>query len=310
MKTIAILGGAGAMGAMFGARLAMGGATVTLIDVNRAALDRITREGVVLEEKSGERHRVAVSATDDPAAAGAQDAVLVFTKCYHTEAAVRGALPLIGPATTVASLQNGWGNASRIQSIIGADRVVAGVTYNSGALLGPGHTLQGGVGPTFVGEIDGGVSRRVDALVDALRAGGFETIASPGVRDEIWKKLALNVCTLPTAGIFTWEARKLIEARGMTELMAALLRETVAVATAQGIALDFDERWEAITGLLARIAPSLKGSMPTDIAHKRQTEIDVINGAIVDAGERCGIPTPHNATMVWLVKALESMYGR
>jgi 2-dehydropantoate 2-reductase len=166
------------------------------------------------------------------------------------------------------------------------------------------------VGPTFVGEIDGGVSRRVDALVDALRAGGFETIASPRVRDEIWKKLALNVCTLPTAGIFTWEARKLIEAHGMTELMAALLRETVAVATAQGIALDFDERWEAITGLLARIAPSLKGSMPTDIAHKRQTEIDVINGAIVDAGERCGIPTPHNATMVWLVKALESMYGR
>jgi 2-dehydropantoate 2-reductase len=307
---IAVLGGAGAMGAMFGARLALGGAAVTLVDVNRSALDQIARDGVVLEEKTGVQHRAAVRATDDPAAAGVQDVVLVFTKCYHTEQAVRAALPMIGPASTVATLQNGWGNAARIQTIVGVDRVIAGVTYNSGALKGPGHTVQGGVGATHVGEIGGGVTPRVSALVDALRAGGFEAHASERVLDEIWKKLALNVCTLPTAGIFTWEARKLIEAPSMLALMSALLRETVSVAHAQGIALDFDERWSAITGLIERIAPTLKGSMPTDIEHKRLTEIDVINGAIVEAGARHGVPTPHNATMVWLVKALEAHYGR
>jgi 2-dehydropantoate 2-reductase len=298
------------MGAMFGARLAQGGADVTLVDVNRAALEQIAQHGIVLEEKSGAIHRVAVRATADAASSGIQDVVLVFTKCYHTESAVRAALPMIGPATTVASLQNGWGNATRIQAIVGTERVIAGVTYNSGALKAHGHTMQGGVGVTHVGEIGGGVTPRVTALVAALTAGGFETVASERVLDEIWKKLALNVCTLPTAGIFTWEARKLIEAPSMLELMAALLRETVAVAHAQGIALDYDERWAAIIGLLERIAPMLKGSMPVDIEHNRMTEIDVINGAIVDAGLRHGVPTPHNATMVWLVKALESMYGR
>jgi 2-dehydropantoate 2-reductase len=305
---IAILGGAGAMGAMFGARLARGGAQVTLIDVHAAAIEHINQHGVTLEEKTGELHRVPMRATASPAEAGVQDYVIVFTKCYHTEAAVTGARPMIGANTTVVSLQNGWGNAPKIQTIVGADKVCAGVTYNSGALKGLGHTVQGGVGITHIGELGGGNSPRVAALAQALRAGGFEVAESEQVRDEIWRKLALNVCTLPTAAVYAWEARKLIEHAGMKDLMAALLREVVAVAHAQHIAMDYDERWAAITGLLERIAPTLKGSMPADIEHKRRTEIDVINGAIVGAGQRLGIATPYNDTMVWLIRSLEETF--
>jgi 2-dehydropantoate 2-reductase len=302
---IAILGGAGAMGAMFGARLALGGADVTLIDVNTNAIEHITQHGVTLEDKSGALLLARVRANTSPSAVGIQDYVLVFTKCYHTESAVRAAAPLIGPQTAVVSLQNGWGNAPVIQSVTGADKVFAGVTYNSGALKGPGHTVQGGIGVTHIGELNGGVSPRVTALADALRAGGFEVSASDAVLKEIWSKLALNVCTLPTAAVFTWEARKLIEHHGMKELMAALLREVVTIAHAKNIPMDYEERWAAITGLLERISPTLKGSMPTDIEHKRRTEIDVINGAIVNAGRELGIATPYNDTMLWLIRSLE-----
>ena len=89
--------------------------------------------------------------------------------------------------------------------------------------------------------------------------------------------------------------------------MRELLREVVAVADAQGIALDETERWEAITGLLKR-ATGAKASMLQDVERSRRTEIDVINGAIVAAGQRLGIPTPYNSTMVWLIKSLEETF--
>lgn len=305
---IAILGGAGAMGVMFGARLAMAGEDVTLVDVNQAAIDHINQNGVTLEEKSGEKHMAKVKATNDAASTSVQDYVIVFTKCYHTEGAVRAALPMVGADTTVVSLQNGWGNAPLIQSIVGEEKVFAGVTYNSGALRGLGHTYQGGVGITHIGELNGGTSARVHALAEALRKGGFEVAESGQVLKEIWSKLALNVCTLPTAAVYAWEARKLVEHVGMKELMAALLREVVAVAHAQNIPMDYDERWSAITGLLERIAPTLKGSMPTDVENKRRTEIDVINGAIVEAGQRLNIPTPYNNAMIWLIHSLEETF--
>ena len=81
----------------------------------------------------------------------------------------------------------------------------------------------------------------------------------------------------------------------------------MAVANAQGIALDYDERWAAITGLLEK-AIGGKASMLQDVEAKRQTEIEVINGAIVEAGSRVGVPTPHNETMVWMVQAAERHY--
>lgn len=309
---IAVLGGAGAMGAMFGGRLANAGYDVTLVDVNKAAIDHINANGVIVEEKNGNRIIGKATATTDPASASAsasaQDYVLVFTKCYHTEGAVKSARSMIGPNTAVVSLQNGWGNAPRIASIVGEDKVFCGVTYNSGALKGLGHTSQGGVGVTHIGELKGGVSARVDALAEALNKAGLETQASDNVLKEVWRKLALNVCTLPTAAVYAWEARKLIEHQGMKDLMAELLQETVAVAHAQQIPMDYDERWTAITGLLERIAPTLKGSMPTDIENKRRTEIDVINGAIIEAGQRLGIPTPYNNTMVWLIHSLEETF--
>jgi 2-dehydropantoate 2-reductase len=130
---------------------------------------------------------------------------------------------------------------------------------------------------------------------------------SPEVLNEVWKKLALNVCTLPTSALLRFFAHELPQHQGTVSLMQALLREVVAVAAAQGIRLDFDERWAFIIGLLQR-AVGGKASMLQDVEAQRQTEIDVINGAIVEAGKRAGIATPHNESMVWLIKSLEQSY--
>ena len=307
MKTVVI--GAGAMGSVLGGLLAKSGHDVTLVDIWREAVERINADGLKIEDKTGVIESIAVKATDRPAEIGPADLVLVFVKCYDTESAVQMALPVVGPNTTVLSLQNGWGNGPRIARIIGVERLLLGVCYHSATVLGPGHVLHGGKGMTFIGEADGQMTARLQRVAEAFNQAGIEVSATPAVRREIWSKLALNACTLPTSATLRMFAPQLLQTEDMRNLMRELLKEVAAVAQAQGIPLDLEERWQAITGLLQRLAPTIKGSMLQDVEKRRRTEIDVINGAIVEAGLSLRIPTPYNQAMVWMVRALESTYA-
>lgn len=304
---IGILGGGGAMGGLFGGYLARAGNDVTLIDVSKTAIDTINRDKLVIEEKDGSRPDIAVPASDDPTSVGPVDLIVNFVKCYHTESAIKSAAPMIGADTAVLSLQNGWGNAPRIASIVGENRVLVGLTYHSATLLAPGQVKHPGAGMTYMGELGGKPSRRLDKIAEAFRDASFDVTVSERILDEVWKKLALNACTLPTAALLRFFAHELAAFEPAKLEMAAILREVVDVANAQGIALDYDERWNAIVGLLEK-AVGGKASMLQDVEAKRQTEIEVINGAIVEAGKRAGIATPHNQAMVWLVQAAEQHY--
>lgn len=296
------------MGSVIGGLLAKAGHDVRLVDVWKEAVQAINSNGLRLEDKTGKVETINVRATDVPRSVGPVELVLVFVKCYHTEAAVTNALGLIDNKTTVLSLQNGWGNVPRIARIVGEEKLLPGVCYHSATVAGPGHVLHAGRGMTFIGELSGKMTDRLARVAKAFTEAGIEVTATPAVLKEIWSKLALNACTLPTSALLRFFAPQLVQHEAMLELMRDLLREVVAVARAQETPLEFDERWQAITGLLKRCAPNAKSSMLQDVEKGRRTEIDVINGAIVEAGRRLGIATPYNETMVKLVKALEGTF--
>jgi 2-dehydropantoate 2-reductase len=297
------------MGSAIGALLAKAGNDVTLVDVWKEAVEAINRAGLKIQNKAGEIAVQPIRAvTSSEEVGGAVDLVLVFVKCYHTADAVQGAASIIGPRTTVLSLQNGWGNGPRIAEIVGREKVLLGVCYHSATVLGPGHVLHAGQGKTFMGELDGRDSDRLRAIAGAFNAAGIEVAPSGQVLKEIWSKLALNVATLPTSSCIKLTADHLCDTDAMQSLMRELLKEVVAVANAQNIPLDFNERWAAITGLLKKLAPNTKGSMLQDVEKQRVTEIDVMCGAIVEAGRRLGIPTPYNNAMLWLIKAMEGTF--
>ena len=295
---------------VIGSKLARAGQAVTLVDVFQPAIDSINLQGLRVDDKqTGESVVVTnVVATTDPSTAGVQDLVLVFVKCYHTETAIKQAAPMIGPNTTVMTIQNGWGNGPRIANIVGEDKVVIGLTYHSATALGPGHALHTGKGVSHVGELSGQITLRLEAIAEVFNAAGLITETTAQVLPEIYMKLALNCCTLPTSALLRFEAHTLVAHDGTLDLMRGILREVVAVANAQGIPLDYLERWNAITALLKK-AVGGKSSMLQDVEKGRQTEIDVINGAIVAAGRTLGIPTPYNEGMVWMVKALEETFA-
>jgi 2-dehydropantoate 2-reductase len=188
--------------------------------------------------------------------------------------------------------------------------VLLGVCYHSATALGPGHVLHAGQGKTFIGELDGSDSARLQRIAKMFNDAGIGVEPSGHVLREIWSKLCLNAATLPTSAAIRVTAERLLDAPEMRALMQELLREVIAVANAQDIPLNFNERWDAITRLLAKLAPNTKGSMLQDVENRRQTEIDVINGAVVEAGQRLSVPTLHNRVMVALIKSIEATFPR
>ncbi len=305
---IAISGGAGAMGGLFGARLAGAGHDVTLLDVAAPAVRAINDRGLRVQPFGGGAvETVRLRATAQAAEIGPVDLLVFFVKGRHTQAAAEAARPAVGGKTEILTLQNGWGNAPRIESVFGSRRVLAGVTLHSATLVAPGQVHHAGVGPTTIGELDGRVTPRVQAIAQVLRAVGDVEVSREIVK-VIWSKLCLNVCALPACALLRFYSGELVRHEGTMSLMKELLREAVAVAHAQGIGLDCDERWEAIQKIL-HAAATVRASMLQDVEVRRLTEIDTINGAVIEAGLRHGVPTPHNQTMVWLVKALEGTFA-
>lgn len=299
--------GAGAMGSIFGARFAQAGHDAVLVDVAQPLVDTINADGVTVS-RGDDQTVTQVAATTDPGSVGHADIVVFFTKCYHTQAAAEGARPLVGPDTVVASLQNGWGNGDTLATVYPPEQVVVGVTYNSGLVQGPARVVHPADQPTLVGAFVEGQDDAPGVLAQVLADAGLEASVASPVRPEIWKKLILNAATLPTAALTGMNAGALTAHEGMHDLVSETAREAVAVAQALGYDIDAQERVDAIHALLAKAGPT-KASMLQDFEGGRQTEIDVINGAVVRAADEHGVPVPLNRAFVQLVKGWESMRG-
>jgi 2-dehydropantoate 2-reductase len=299
--------GAGAMGAIFGARFAQAGHDTHLVDVAVPLVDKINSDGITVVRGDDETV-TQVPATTDPASVGPVDLVVFCVKCYHTPSAAEAARPLVDSSTVVASLQNGWGNGDVLAGVFPPEQIVVGVTYNSGTVLDVGRVAHPGVGPTTVGSFTDGEGGGPERLAEALIDGGLEaTVASP-IRPEIWKKLILNAATLPTGALIGMNAGALTAHPDMKQLVSETAREAVAVARALGYDIDEQERIDAIHGLLERAGPA-RGSMLQDFEAGRRTEIDVINGAVVRAAGDTDVPVPINRAFVALVKGWESQQG-
>lgn len=301
---IAILG-AGAMGGIFGGGLAASGASVVLVDNSPQLVERLRTRGLVLVTDEGER-TLDVAASDDPAALGVVDAVIVFVKSYQAEAALEFAVPLIGPDTVVATLQNGWGNGDVIARRVPAERVVIGINYHSGTVLEPGRVAHTNTGPTRIGPLTGADTSAADRLAGPLRAAGFEVEVTSDIRRQVWRKLTLNSAALPVAALTRLHAGAMADGPPF-RLVEQLARETVAVGHAMGFELDPDAEVDYVRTILVGAGDG-KASMLQDVEAGRRTEIEVVNGAVASIAADLGIAAPLNHAMADLVRGYEQAH--
>ena len=313
--------GAGAIGGLVGARLALAGEDVSFI-VRGANLDAIRRNGIRLIENDG-RERVArnVRATDDYAAAGVQDVVILALKAHQVEAVAHDVQQLFGPETAVVTMQNGipyWyfqrhGGAlegQRVTSVdphgtlsacIPAERVIGCVVYPASDLLAPGvvRHVEGDRFP--LGELDGQPSGRVQGIAACFTGAGFKAPVLTDIRAEIWLKLWGNLSFNPISALSHSTLQDICRYPPARELAAAMMREAQAIAHKLGIEfrVSLDKR---IAG--AEKVGAHKTSMLQDIEAGRAPEIEALVGAVLELARLTDTPTPHIASVYALVKLL------
>jgi 2-dehydropantoate 2-reductase len=301
---IAILG-AGALGCAIGAALTEAGHATWLLNRSAAHVEAMRRHGLRVDDASGTR-QVAVRATTRADEAGAVDLVVVLVKSFHTEAAMRGAMALVGPETRVLSLQNGLGHEDVLADIVGRERVLAGKTYVGGVMRAPGHIQSGVAGKaTYIGELDGRITERVQAIAAAFDAAGLATTVSDNIVGTMWDKLLVNVATGAVTGITGLTYGQLYGEPLLEQTALAAVAEAMAVARAAGVRLSFTRPEQAWTLAAEGLPAAFKTSMLQSLEKGSVTEIDFINGAVVRGGQRHGVPTPVNATLVACIKGIE-----
>ncbi|WP_321901059.1 ketopantoate reductase family protein [Paraburkholderia tropica] len=301
---IAILG-AGALGCAIGATLTEGGHETWLIDRSPAHVETMRTHGLRVDDARGSR-QVAVRATTQAAEVGVAEVVIVLVKSFHTDAAIRGALTLVGPESVVLSLQNGLGHEDILADAVGRERVLAGKTYVGGVLRGAGHIESGVVGKhTVIGELDGRVTARVQRIAAAFDQAGLATQVSDNIVGAMWDKLLVNVATGALTGLTSLTYGQLYEEPLLKAASLAAVAEAIAAAQAAGVTLSMTDPEQAWTLAAEGLPAAFKTSMLQSLEKGSVTEIDFINGSVVRWGARHGVPTPVNATLVACIKGVE-----
>jgi 2-dehydropantoate 2-reductase len=286
---IAIMG-SGGIGGYYGARLQSGGADVTFI-ARGEHLKAMQQNGLALE---GDRpiHLPKVKATDDPATIGKVDMVIFSVKLRDTESAARQIIPLLGPDTGIISLQNGVQKDDMIARVVDRKHLIGGAAYIGVSIARPGVIKKAGTMERLAfGEFDNRISPRAQAFLDACKAGGIKADIPADISLELWQKFVVIV----TMSSITAAMRSTIvpiRANPQAKQFALdLMREIVAVGRAQGIALEPDFADKRIAHIDA-MSNDMRASMSLDLELGRPLELPWLAGAVVDLGEKSGVPTP------------------
>jgi 2-dehydropantoate 2-reductase len=285
--------GSGGVGGYFGARLAQGGCDVGFI-ARGAHLAALRERGLVVESKLGNVSLSKVCATDDPATLGSVDVVLIGVKLWDTEAAARAISPIVGPETTVLSLQNGVQKDDVLRRVLGDRPILGGLCYIAATIARPGvisHT--GTVQKLVFGEYDGRRSARAEALLEASRRAGIDAELSLEIRKAIWEKFVFLVGLSAVTTTIRLPIGPIRTNPRTRRFLLDTMREVVAVGRAQGVALSV-EYAEGRLAFCDGLPAEMTSSMYHDLERGDRLEVDWLSGAVVELGQAAGVPTPVN----------------
>jgi 2-dehydropantoate 2-reductase len=298
---IAIVG-AGAVGSYYGALLARAGHRVTLI--GRAPhVAAIAREGLRVAS-GGRTDTVALAASTELAAARGADLVLVCVKAGDTEEVARALRPWLHRAAVVLSLQNGVESAATLAQHL-TQPVIPAIVYAALELPAPGLVRHHGGGTLVLGASAAEQTEAVQRAAALFATAGVPVQVSEDIRSELWRKLAVNCACNAISALAQANYAQMAALASVRELQCAVVREVVALAAAEGVALTLDAALAAVERIPAAM-PQQRSSTAQDLARGKATEIDHLNGFVARRARALGIAAPVNETLFALVKLAEA----
>ena len=293
--------GAGSVGGFFGAKLVKAGIDCSFLLRGRT-LDAIRRNGLTIRSNANTLTVYPVVATD-PRELPVADLIVLAVKRYDLEGLLNQLRSIVTPRTTLLTLQNGVDTEPRIQECLPEVPLVAGVAYIYSKIAEPGiieHYKRGAIG---IGQWPGAPSSLTsEKIKDVFEQAGINCQVVPDIRRTKWEKMCWNVVFNPLTVLINDNVSKALSYPELRTVIERIVDETVAVARAEGVTLSPDMAEKTIQW--SQEIRDIHTSMYDDWKAGRSTEIEHLNGYIVDRAKMLGISVPVNETMVALIKAI------
>lgn len=300
--------GTGAMGSVYAGRFGKAGQDVWAIDIWREHLDAIATSGLTVSGASGTFVVEGIRVGTTPGEAAPCDLWVIATKAADVEDVAAKIAPLLGPDDVVMALQNGLGAGDRVARHIPHSQIVIGIAEGFGSSIPePGHVHHEGMRLIRIGEMNGGMTDRVQQIEQLWLDAGFNVRAFDDVNVMVWEKFLCNVTLSAPCAVFDLTVGELMADPAAWNVALGCTAEAYRVGLAKGIEFHFDDPLQYVSEFAATI-PNASPSMRLDHLARRRSEIDVINGQVVTLSHEFGLAAPYNETLCALARRRESSF--
>jgi 2-dehydropantoate 2-reductase len=301
--------GTGAMGSVYAALLGRAGNEVWAIDRWQDHLDAIAAGGLRVSGASGNYVVADLHVGRAPGDAGAADVWIVATKAHDVEVAAAEIAPLLRPDDIVMAFQNGLGAAERLATHVPDDRILVGIAEGFGSSVPePGHVHHNGMRLIRIGEPGGGMTERVERIVQLWHDAGFNVRGFPDIDRMIWEKFICNVTLSAPCAAFDVTVGELMADDEAWAVALGCTAEAYRLGVAMGVTFSFDDPLRYVTDFASTI-PDASPSMRLDHLAGRRSEVDAINGQVVDRSPDHGLDAPYNQTLCAIVRRREARFA-
>ena len=306
--------GSGAAGSVFACYLKKGGAEMTLVDRYQRHMDACRESGLRFVTPEGEELLTGFQTASSAAQLDVQDLVILMVKATQTEGLIPDLRHCVGPETVVVSLQNGLGNDELLSRYFPPENILYGFGTIGTELPEPGKCVskpESGVIMRFGAVKDSPLSRRAGQwLEQCFNAGGCSTVFESDIRPYVWKKAISNSGYNTLSALLRLKVGDYLALEAGEELLKSVWAEGCAVCRAvTGVDL-WPEMLEELPRLKQGFATYYPSMAQDVLIHQRQTEVQLLNGAIVRYGEACGIPTPVNEALTRMITCIQASYEK
>jgi 2-dehydropantoate 2-reductase len=318
-----VIVGAGALGSILGGYLAETGVSVTLVG-RKPHVDAIRSRGLIIEGLRGHRTIGNLRAVADPHEVASADVLILAVKSYDTAEALVGIAHLRGKVGAALSVQNGGGKDEALAEALGSEAVIGATSIVGGSMPEPGRVMHTNDGATWIGELDGRRSARVEAIAECFRRAELAVEVREDIRSAIWCKLNQMVPAATLACVTRLHVHEMYQDRSLATLFVELSREIAAIADRTGIPLadyqgfpvktlcsqPFDDAVESVMArgrmMQERGMTHVKISTLQDLERGRRTEADHVIGYVVRLAAAHRVPVPKLDVLYRIIQGVEA----
>jgi 2-dehydropantoate 2-reductase len=294
--------GAGALGSLFSYYFSRRGIDYTVYEINKDAVNSMKKGLTIFKEGSEEKIVPIIDST--PEILKDSDIIFIFVKSYSTSDAVKTIMPHIKKNSLIVSLQNGIGNFEAISEFINPELIIYGITTHGASKENHSILHFGGRGTI---EFGGRSGESVEKLQTLFNNAELDSTVTSTPEKSVWQKALINAGINPIASIMDITNGEILKNGYLKDLQKKILIEGAAAAECAGVKINNEEIIKKTIDV-CRNTSSNRCSMLQDIKNKRKTEIDYINGKIIEYADKAGIKVPFNESLYYIIKAIESSF--